>query len=97
VIALAAPLAAAPQAGARPGSRISPPAQPVELGPLRPCPFCGGGATVEADPWTGECVRIACGDDACRVAPRTEYLLVRYADELRDAWNGRSGEAKEPA
>lgn len=97
MIALAAPLPAAPQAEARPGSRIAPPPPRVELGPLRPCPFCGGGATVEADPWTGECVRIACGDDACRVAPRTEYLLVRYADELREAWNGRSGEADAPA
>lgn len=94
MIALAAPLPAAPPAEAHPGSRIAP---RVELGPLRPCPFCGGRATVEADPWTGECVRIACGDDACRVAPRTEYLLVRYADELREAWNGRSGEADEPA
>ena len=96
MIALAAPLAAAPPAEAHPGSRISPLPPRVELGPLRPCPFCGGEATVEADPWTGECVRIACGDGACRVAPRTEYLLVGFADELREAWNGRSGEADEP-
>jgi hypothetical protein len=56
---------------------------------LRPCPFCGGEAAVEPDPWLDECVRITCGNDACRVKPRTEYLLACYADELREAWNAR--------
>ena len=60
------------------------------VGPLRPCPFCGGEATLEPDPWLAESVRIACGNAACRVGPRTEYLLVRFADELREAWNGRA-------
>jgi hypothetical protein len=68
----------------------------VDVGALRPCPFCGAAPVLEPDPWLGECVRIACGSDACRVAPKTEYLLVRHADELREAWNGRSDEA-EPA
>jgi hypothetical protein len=61
------------------------------VGPLRPCPFCGGTPTVEPSPWLDESVRIACGNDACRVQPRTEYLLVRYADELSAAWNARPG------
>jgi len=61
------------------------------VGPLRPCPFCGDAATVQASPWLAESVRIACGNDACRVQPRTEYLLVRYADELSAAWNARPG------
>lgn len=67
------------------------------VGPLRPCPFCGGAATVEPSPWLHESVRVACGNDACQVQPRTEYLLVRYADELSAAWNGRAaaGEAAE--
>ena len=60
------------------------------VGPLRPCPFCGGPATVEASPWMDESVRVACGNDACRVQPHTEYLLRRYADELSAAWNGRA-------
>ncbi|HEX2190615.1 MAG TPA: Lar family restriction alleviation protein [Longimicrobiaceae bacterium] len=59
------------------------------LGQLHPCPFCGGGARLERDPWLGESVRIACGNDGCRVMPRTEYLLACYADELRAAWNAR--------
>jgi hypothetical protein len=59
------------------------------VGPLRPCPFCGGAATLEADPWLDESLRIACGNDACRVRPRTESLLVCYADELCAAWNAR--------
>ena len=68
------------------------------VGPLRPCPFCGEAATVEPSPWLAESVRIACGNDACRVQPRTEYLLVRYADELSAAWNGRAaGAAAEDA
>ena len=60
------------------------------VGPLRPCPFCGGEAALEPDPWLDESVRIACGNGACRVTPRTEYLLPRFADELRAAWNGRA-------
>lgn len=62
----------------------------VAVGPLSPCPFCGGDATVEPDPWLAESVRIACGNPACRVQPKTEYLLACYADELRAAWNGRA-------
>jgi hypothetical protein len=61
----------------------------VGAGLLRPCPFCGGAAMIEASPWLEESVRIACGSDACRVRPRTEYLLECYADELCAAWNGR--------
>ena len=68
----------------------------IDVERLRPCPFCGGAATLEADPWLGESVRIACGNEACRVAPKTEYLLVRYADELREAWNGRSPDGGAP-
>lgn len=60
------------------------------VGPLRPCPFCGNAATVETSPWLAESVRIACGNDACGVQPKTEYLLVRYAGELSAAWNGRA-------
>ena len=59
------------------------------LGPLRPCPFCGGAATLEPDPWTGESFQIACANGACRVSPSTEYLLLHFGDELREAWNGR--------
>lgn len=64
------------------------------VGLLRPCPFCGGKAVVEADPWLDESVRIACGNEACRVRPRTESLLARYADELCAAWNARPGSAE---
>ena len=67
------------------------------VGPLLPCPFCGGAATVEADPWRGESIRVACAGAACPVAPKTEYLLTRFAGELRAAWNGRaSAGAVEP-
>ncbi len=72
------------------GSTVTLTLPQVEVGLLLPCPFCGGGARLEPDPWQGESVRIACGNDACRVTPRTEYLLVRFADELRAAWNGRA-------
>ena len=67
----------------------------IDVGPLRPCPFCGGEATVEPDPWLDESVRIACGNEACRVTPKTEYLLVCYADELCAAWNGRAAPGRE--
>ena len=60
------------------------------VGPLRPCPFCGAAAALEASPWLRESVRITCGNDACGVRPRTEYLLACYADELSAAWNGRA-------
>lgn len=59
--------------------------------PLRPCPFCGGAATVEPDPWLHEGVRIACMNERCGVRPRTESLLACYADELCAAWNVRAG------
>lgn len=60
------------------------------VGPLRPCPFCGADAALEPDPWLDESLRITCGNDACRVRPRTESLLACYADELCAAWNGRA-------
>lgn len=60
-----------------------------DAGPLRPCPFCGGAAALEADPWLPESLRVACGNGTCPVRPRTEYLLPRFADELCAAWNGR--------
>jgi hypothetical protein len=66
---------------------IHPPRAPV--GPLRPCPFCGAAAALEADPWLDESLRITCGNDACLVRPRTESLLACYADELCAAWNAR--------
>lgn len=62
----------------------------ADLGTLLPCPFCGGPAAVERDPWQGESIRVACASAACRVAPRTEYLLVCFADELRAGWNRRT-------
>lgn len=67
------------------------------LGPLRPCPFCGGAAAVEPSPWLDESVRIACGNPACGVQPRTEYLLLRFARELSAAWNGRAGTTESAA
>lgn len=73
------------------------PAEELAIGALLPCPFCGGEPAVEPDPWLGECVRVACGNGACRVAPKTEYLLVRFADELREAWNGRDEDAADAA
>ena len=66
------------------------------VGPLRPCPFCGAAATLEPAPWMDESVRIGCGNDACRVMPKTEYLLVCYADELAAAWNARPAPAPRP-
>ncbi len=56
---------------------------------LRPCPFCGGPAALEPDPWLNESLRITCGSAACQVKPRTEYLLPSFTDELCAAWNGR--------
>jgi len=64
--------------------------QGTGVGSLRPCPFCGGQAAVETSPWLGESVRIACANEACRVQPKTEYLLLSYAEELCAAWNGRA-------
>lgn len=58
-------------------------------GLLRPCPFCGAQAVLEADPWLQDGLRIACVNDACGVRPRTESLLACYADELCAAWNAR--------
>jgi hypothetical protein len=69
----------------------------VAVGPLRPCPFCGGGATLERDPRLDESVRIACGNAACPVSPKTEYLLACFADELRAAWNARPADAEAAA
>jgi hypothetical protein len=66
---------------------------PAAVGALLPCPFCGGRAALERDPRLDESVRIACGNAACRVGPRTEYLLACYADELRAAWNARPEDA----
>lgn len=59
-------------------------------GLLRPCPFCGGEAALEADALLEDGFRIACGNAACGVRPRTEPLLACYADELCAAWNGRA-------
>ena len=61
------------------------------LAGLLPCPFCGGAAVMEPYPECGDVVRIACASEACLVMPRTGYLLVAYADELRSAWNVRAG------
>jgi hypothetical protein len=69
----------------------------AHVGPLLPCPFCGSAATQEPDPWLLESIRITCGNDACRVRPRTESLLVCYADELAAAWNARPPADPAPA
>ena len=61
----------------------------ADVGPLRPCPFCGGAAALERDPLLDESLRVACGNGACRVGPKTEYLLACFVDELRAAWNAR--------
>lgn len=45
---------------------------------------------VEADPWRGESIRVACAGAACPVAPKTEYLLHAFSGELLEAWNGRA-------
>lgn len=57
---------------------LEPSASPAEsaLAGLLPCPFCGGAAVRERHPRCGDIVRIACGSEACRVTPRTEYLLT---------------------
>ncbi|HEX8693541.1 MAG TPA: nuclear transport factor 2 family protein [Longimicrobium sp.] len=68
----------------------------TDVGPLRPCPFCGGAAALEPDPWLDESVRVACGNGACPVKPKTEYLLACYAGELRAAWNGRAEQSTVP-
>lgn len=70
-------------------SEITAPAR-TTIGPLRPCPFCGAAAVVEPAPWLEESVRVSCGNDGCRVQPRTEYLLSAFAEELREGWNGRA-------
>jgi hypothetical protein len=57
---------------------------------LLPCPFCGGAARLEPDPWQDASARIACAGADCAVRPRTEYLLLRFADELVAGWNGRA-------
>lgn len=58
--------------------------------PLRGCPFCGAAPAWERHPTLRDAVRLACPADACGVRPRTEFLLVAYADELVEAWNARS-------
>ncbi len=70
--------------------RCQPP--PVK-GALLPCPFCGGAAAVEPDPWHGESARITCANDECAVSPKTEYLLLCFGDEMREAWNRRPSRA----
>jgi Restriction alleviation protein Lar len=76
-------------------SMLQPPR--AQVGPLRPCPFCGEAPRLEADPWMDESIRIACGNDTCGVMPRTEYLLACYADELVAAWNARPASTREGA
>lgn len=57
---------------------------------LRPCPFCGASAEVVRHPEIAEILRVACTATACRVQPRTEFLLEEYAEELWSAWNMRT-------
>lgn len=58
--------------------------------PLAACPFCGAAPTWERFPADASIVRIACVNRACGVAPRTEYLLADFADELRASWSARA-------
>lgn len=78
-------------------SETTAPPPPALNAVLRPCPFCGAPAMLEPDPWMGESVRIACSSESCCIMPRTEYLLVRFADELCAAWNGRPAPRRESA
>jgi hypothetical protein len=65
----------------------------MTMDPLRTCPFCGADAVLEPSRVLRESIRITCGNDACGVRPRTEYLLACYADELCAAWNARPATA----
>lgn len=71
---------------------LADPSQPAPHAFL-PCPFCGGAPVRERDPWDAACIRVACANPACRVVPRTEYLLACFADELLAAWNSRAAPA----
>jgi hypothetical protein len=62
----------------------------VSVATLLPCPFCGARPRLEPSPLLDDCVRIACGNEACHVRPRTEHLLTHFADELCAAWNERT-------
>lgn len=54
-----------------------------------PCPFCGGEPAWEHHPEVFEIVRLSCADEACAIQPCTQFLLVEYAESLREAWNRR--------
>jgi hypothetical protein len=88
--------ASLPPAGWRPagGPGGSDVLAPPAVEPL-PCPFCGRDPVWEHHPDVYEIARLSCGNEACAIQPRTQYLLIEYADGLRDAWNRRTPRALE--
>lgn len=57
---------------------------------IKPCPWCGGRATIFTNEYEGTFI-IKCNHNRCPVNPE---LLVEYIDkqEAIEAWNTREGE-----
>lgn len=68
--------------------------EPLKVGELKPCPFCGAtpdvepkNPKIEGDAWT----RIVCKNDGCWVKPHASaYIDGDHYSAAREAWNRRT-------
>lgn len=66
--------------------------KPMEIKPLKPCPFCGGGAEISVNPDTLRCIAYCpkCAVTMKRNFKGNEKIEVFLIELMKEEWNKRA-------
>ena len=68
---------------------IDPKKREIKMEKLKPCPFCGGGATLRRGPY-GDVFYVICNNENCYASASTRIMTTEK--EAIEIWNHRPGE-----